>query len=103
MPPKKVFHPRRPIIAILKQDNLWRRAAVFGKVEKIRVSRYDNETVSPRIIPNGLVRSEPREACVENVRRAGEKFRKATDKLRRKVRVKQKLQRDMRSRPVCEA
>lgn len=103
MPTKKVFHARRPIIAVLEQDNVWRSAAVFGKVEKIRVSRYDNETVSPCIIPNGLVRGEPGEARVENVCRVGEEFRKATDQLGREIRVKQKLQRDMRSRPVCDA
>src|SRR5579864_5139133 len=56
MPPKKVFHPRRPVIAVLEPDELGRRATLFGQVEKIRVSRYDNETVSPG--PNGLVRGE---------------------------------------------
>jgi hypothetical protein len=82
MPPQKVFDPRRPIVAVLEQDNLWRRTASLGQVEKIRISGYDNETVSSGIIPNGLVRSEPGEAGFENVRRVGEKFRKATDKLR---------------------
>ena len=43
------------------------------------------------------------EARIENVSRLREKFRQATDQLGREIRVKQKLQRDMRSRPVCEA
>jgi hypothetical protein len=43
------------------------------------------------------------EIRIENVRRLGEKFRKTTDQLGREIRVKQELQRDMRSRPVCEA
>ena len=47
MPPEKVFHTRRPIIAALEVDDLRRRSAVFGKVEKIRISRYDNESVNP--------------------------------------------------------
>jgi hypothetical protein len=103
MPSKKVLDARRAVVAILKPDNLGRRAAVFGKIEKIRVSRYDSETVSPRIIPNRLVRSEMGEVRIENVSRVREKLRKATDQLGREIRVKQKLQRDMRSRPVCEA
>jgi hypothetical protein len=102
-PPKKFFHARGPVIAVLEQDHLGRRAAVLGKFEKIRVSRHDDETVGLRVLPNGLVRGKPDEACVEHVCRVGKEFRNATDELGCKIRFKQKLQRETRSRPVCEA
>ena len=73
MPPKKVFHPRGLVIAVLEQDNV-AAPPFFCEVEKIRISGYDREAVRPCVIPNGLVRGEPSEASVENVRRVREKF-----------------------------
>jgi hypothetical protein len=77
MPAKKVFHLRCPVIAVLQSDDFWRSSASFGEVEKIGIS--------------------------ENVDGIREKFRKAAYELRREICVKEKLQRDRRSRPVCEA
>lgn len=42
-------------------------------------------------------------AGVENVHRTGKQLGEAVNELGREIRVKQQLQRDIRSRPVCEA
>jgi len=35
VPPKKLFHSRRPIIAVFKPDNFWTRISILGKAEKV--------------------------------------------------------------------
>jgi hypothetical protein len=103
MPAKKIFHLRCPVIAVLQPDDFWRSAAGFGEVEKIGISRYDGEPLGHGILPNDLVRSEPGEPSLENVDGSWEKVRKTAYELGREICVKEKLQRDRRSRPVCEA
>ena len=102
MPSKKAFN-RCPVIAVLQSDDFWRSSASFGEVEKIGISGNDGEPLSQGILPNDLIRSEPGEPRLENVDGIREKFRKAAYELRREICVKEKLQRDRRSRPVCEA
>jgi hypothetical protein len=101
--PKQVFNASRLVIAVLEPDNSGRRAALFSKDEKVGISRYDDKPVASRILPNRVVRGEPRKTCVENMDRIGEELCEAANQFRREIRVKQKLQRDKRSRPACEA
>jgi hypothetical protein len=103
VPPEEVFNLRRFIIAVFEPYNFGRRAVLFSDVEEVGISGYDDKPVDPRIFPNRIVRSEPSEAGFENVDRIGEKFGEAANQFRREIRVKQKPQRDRRSRPVCEA
>ncbi len=103
MPAQKVFHPGSPVIAVLKADHLWRRTAGTGEVEKIRIGRNYGESVRRCILPNSLVRREPGESRVEDVRRIGKEIRKTADEPGREIRVKQKFQCEARSRPACDA
>jgi hypothetical protein len=103
VPPQEFFNPHGSIVAILEPYDLRRRAALFGEVEEVGISCYDDKSVGLRILPNRMVRSELREARVENVDRIGEELSEAANQFRREIRVKQKLQREKRSRPACEA
>ena len=103
MPAQEGFDLGRPVVAVLKADHLWRRAAGTGEVQKIGIGRDDGKPVRPCIPPDSLVRREPGEPRVENVNRVREEFRKTRDELRREIRVEKKFQCDARSRPVCEA
>ena len=76
---------------------------VRREVEKIGISRYDRESVGPCILPDSFVRGVPRQTGVKDMNRIWEKLCKTADELGRKIRVEQKLQRDRRSRPACEA
>ena len=55
------------------------------------------------MLPNSFVWREPGESRVEDVDRIGEELRKPVNESGREIRVKQKFQREMRSRPACEA
>jgi len=88
MPAQKVFNLGRPVVAVLKADHLWRRAAGTGEVEKIGISRNDGEPVYRGVLPNCFVRCEPSESRVENVERIGEELRQTVNELRREIRVK---------------
>ena len=101
--PQKVFHLGCPVVAVLQPHHLWRSAAGFREVEKIGISRYDGEPMGRGILPNHLVRGEPGETGVENVNRIGKELGEAMNEFRREIRIKQKLQGNIRSRPVCEA
>jgi hypothetical protein len=88
MPAQKIFDLGGPIVAVLKADYLWRRAAGTGEFEKIGIGRYDGEPVCLCILPNSFVWGEPGESRVENVDRIGEEFSKTANQLRREIRVK---------------
>jgi hypothetical protein len=60
-------------------------------------------SVVSRIVPDPFVRGELGKARVEDVDGIGKELGKAANKRRREIRVKKKLQRDIRSRPACEA
>jgi hypothetical protein len=80
IPAEKIFHLLCSVIG--------RRGALFCEAEEVGISRYNDKPVDLR---------------VENVDRIGKKFCEAGNQFRREIRVKQKPQRDSRSRPACEA
>ena len=94
---------RGSVITIFEPYDLRRCAALFSEVEEVGISRYDDKPVAPSILPNRRVGGELRKARIENVDRIGEKFGEAADQFGREIRVKQKPQRERRSRPACEA
>ena len=88
--------PRRPGLSLVPVTNRDRHD------ERPPFGRYDKPVVL-RIFPDRFVRGELGKARVEDVDGIGKKLGKAANKPRREIRVKKKLQRDMRSRPACEA
>jgi len=88
---------------MLTVDHLWRRAPRTGEVEKIAISRTNGKSGGPRILPDSFVGGVPRQASVEHVHRMRKELCKTANELRREIRVEQKVQRFMRSRPACEA
>jgi hypothetical protein len=76
---------------------------VRREVEKIGISDNAGESVGPCIVRNRFFRGVPRQTGVEHVNRIGEKLCETANELRREIRVKQQLQRYMRSRPAYEA
>ena len=64
---EKILYPSCFVIAVLKPDNFWWRASHVGKIEKIGVGSYDDETVGSGVLPNGLVGGEPGEAGIEDM------------------------------------
>ena len=103
MPSQKGFNLGCPVVAVLQSHHLWRHAAGFREVEKIGISRYDGKPMDRGILPNHLIRGEPGETSVENVNRIGKELGQAMNEFRREIRIEQKLQGNIRSRPVCDA
>ena len=80
--PEQVFNMRRSVIAVFQSNKFGRRPAIFGEVEEVGISRYNDKPVTPRILPNRMVRREPRKTRVENVDRIGEKLCEAANQFR---------------------
>ena len=94
---------RGPIVAILKVDDLRRRAFRFGEIEKIGIRRYNRKPLGPCVLPDLIVRRGTGQTRIEDVRGPREKVRKTANQLGREIRVKEEFQRDLRFRPICEA
>ena len=103
VPSQEIFDPGSAVVAIIESDDLRRRATLFRDPEKVGIGRHDDEAVVPRVLPNGFVRCEAREASVENVGGIGEQCGQAANELGREIGVKKEFQRKRRSRPACEA
>ena len=87
MPAQQIFNLGRPVVAVLKTNHFWRRAAGTGEVNKIGVGGDDGEPVLRSVLPNSFVRREPGQSGVENVDRIGEEFGETVNELRRAIRV----------------
>jgi len=98
--PQKVLNLGCPVVC---SSQVGPPLAAHGEVEKIGISGYNGESIGPCIFPDTFVRCVPRQTGVEHVRRIRKELRKAAYELRREIRVEQKLQRDTRCRPACEA
>lgn len=94
---------RCSITAMLDMHNPGRRSKRLRKGEEIRVRGDDGVLVDAGVLPDRLIGCKLGQFCLENMNGLGEEFGKAAYKLGRKIRVKQQLQRDMRSRPNCAA
>lgn len=103
VPTKQLFHLGGPVVAVFKVDHLRRRTTGGGEVDKVGIGGDDDEAVFSRVCPDGFVGREPCESRIKNVKRIGKQLRQTDNELGREIRVKQKLQREALSRPVCEA
>lgn len=103
MAPQQRFGLGGPVVTVFEPDYPRRRTPARRQLKEIGICCYDDEPVGSGILPNGLVRCEPDETAVENVDRIREKFSQMANEFRREIRVEKKLQRALRSRPVCEA
>jgi hypothetical protein len=80
--PEWLFNVRGFVIAVCEPDNFGRRAALFSEVEEVGISRYNDKPVAPRILPNHVIRGEPRETRLENMDRIGEQLCEAANQFR---------------------
>ena len=97
------LNPGCPVVALLQADHRGRRAAGPGEIEEIGIGGYNRETFAAREVPDLLIGSRASQAGIEPMCGTWKQLPKSANKLRRQIRVKQELQRALRSRPVCEA
>ncbi len=65
---QQFFYAGCSVVAVFKPHDPRRGASGRCEFKKIRVGRYDDEPVRSSVLPNDLVRGEPRKARLENVR-----------------------------------